>query len=142
MLATCFSVLAFVADLAIGRGIELMLTIFILHICSSIAEQISSFGGGGGELNKVLELSFVAVHYSCIESMMFEFCLSSLRLRKKLVLPVSSCFHWMYRNCDLSSYLLDGRPGAAADVSNAVVTSCCCIACGNPRILLVAFLGV
>lgn len=58
------------------------------------------------------------------------------------MLPVSSCLHWIYRNCHLSSDLLDGGPGAAADVSNTVVTSCCCISCGNPRILLVAFLGV
>lgn len=34
------------------------------------------------------------------------------------MLPVSSCLHWTYRNCHLSSYLLDGGPGAAVDVSS------------------------
>lgn len=57
------------------------------------------------------------------------------------MLPIPSCLHWMYRNCYLSSYLPDGGPGAAADVSNAVATSCR-IACGNPWLLPVAVLGV
>lgn len=35
MLATCFSVLASVADLGVERGIEWMLTVFISHLCSS-----------------------------------------------------------------------------------------------------------
>lgn len=55
------------------------------------------------------------------------------------MLPVSSRLHWIRRNSHLSSYLLDGGPGAAADVSAAVVTSYCSVSYGHPQILLVAF---
>lgn len=59
------------------------------------------------------------------------------------MLPVSSCLRWTHRSCHLPSYLPDGGPGAAVDVSNVVaVPGCCWIPRGLTGMLPVALLGV
>lgn len=110
--------------------------IYILHLCLSARGTNISFVFRAQEGARV-----VLYFLYCYKTAMRCFTsacvfLFSSRIWEKFVLPVSSCLHWMYWNRHLSSYFLDGRPGTAADVSN------CRIFCGNPWILLVAFLSV
>ncbi|XP_075006439.1 bifunctional 3'-5' exonuclease/ATP-dependent helicase WRN isoform X9 [Calonectris borealis] len=86
-------------------------------------------------------------HITCLKTY---FGHSSFKpLWKKLVLPVSSCLHWTYRNCHLSPYLLDGGPGAAATVPIVALTATAspsirqdivnCLNLKNPQVTCTSF---
>jgi len=81
VLATCFPVLAFVTDLGVERGIEWMLTIFVVCLCSFTNRTNITYPFLG--LNKVLELSYVAVFCSCIKSVMFHLRLFFFKAMEK-----------------------------------------------------------